>query len=309
MVIYLYTMTELQKYVKEYLDYLEIEKNRSVRTKENYAHYLNAFLEFTKIAKAKQITPEKVRDFRIHLARLAVGSEKKNLKKITQTYYIIALRNLLKYLEKQGIGTISSQHLELPKIPMRQIKIIDYRDLERLLSAPEGGDLRTLRDKAILEMLFSTGLRLSELCALNRHLNIDTGEISVRGKGGKLRVVFVSPATQNALKNYLTKRTDPYDAMFVSLAKAKTLKVLGRIIPRAVQRMVSYYTRKAGIQERVTPHMLRHLFATDLLSNGADLRSVQELLGHNNISTTQIYTHVTNRELREIHKAFHGKRR
>jgi site-specific recombinase XerD len=302
-------MTELEKYLKDYLDYLEIEKNRSVRTKENYAHYLNAFLVFAKIAKPKQITPEKVRDFRIHLARLEAGPEKKNLKKITQTYYIIALRNFLKYLERQGIETISLQHLELPKVPMRQIQIIDYRDLERLLAAPQGNDLRSLRDKAILEMLFSTGLRLSELCALNRHMNIDAGEISVRGKGGKLRIVFVSPTTQTALKNYLAKRADPYDAMFVSLAKSNTPKVLGRIIPRAVQRLVNYYTRKAGIHDRVTPHMLRHLFATDLLSNGADLRAVQELLGHNNISTTQIYTHVTNRQLKEVHKAFHGRRR
>jgi len=299
----------IESLIKDYLDHLEIEKNRSVHTRENYERYLKVFLGFAKIKHPKDINAELIREFRIHLARISSAGEGGRLKKITQTYYIIALRNFLKYLEKRGIETVPPHTIELPKIPSRQIEIISYQDLERLLAAPQGNDLRGLRDKAILETLFSTGLRLSELCALNRYMNMDSGEISVRGKGGKVRVVFLAPSTGQAIKNYLEKRGDPHEALFISLSKSKSPKVIGRIIPRAVQRLVAYYTKKAGIQERVTPHMLRHLFATDLLSNGADLRAVQELLGHSNISTTQIYTHVTNKELREIHKAFHGKRR
>ena len=303
-------MVSLNELAKNYLDYLEIEKNRSVKTRENYERYLRLFFNFSKAKAPQDITPDLVREYRLYLARtISSGPERKNLKKITQAYYIIALRNFLKYLERRGINTISPNLIELPKISGRQIEIIEYRDMERLLNAPKGSDLRSLRDRAILEMLFSTGLRISELCALNRYLNIESGEISVRGKGGKIRVVFLADGAQKALKEYLAKRGDAHEALFVSVSKAKSPKILGRIIPRTVQRLVVHYAKKAGIQERVTPHMLRHLFATDLLSNGADLRAVQELLGHSNISTTQIYTHVTNKELREIHKAFHGKRR
>jgi site-specific recombinase XerD len=186
---------------------------------------------------------------------------------------------------------------------------MEYSDLERLLNAPDKNTLRSLRDKAILELFFSTGLRISELCAMNRYFDIDRGEISIRGKGGKIRVVFISDRAKKALKNYLDKRGDADQALFVSLSKAKAPRVIGRIVPRTIQRLVNYYTRKAGVMDRVTPHQLRHQFATDLLMGGADLRSVQALLGHSNISTTQIYTHLTNKELREIHKTFHGKRR
>jgi site-specific recombinase XerD len=181
--------------------------------------------------------------------------------------------------------------------------------MERLLDAPRGDDLKALRDKAILETLFSTGLRISELCSLNRYIDIGRGEITVRGKGGKLRVVFLSERAKKTLNNYLSKRTDSEEALFVSLTKAKQPKVIGRILARTIQRLVDFYSSKAGIFERISPHQLRHQFATDLLIGGADLRSVQELLGHSNISTTQIYTHLTNKELREVHKAFHGRRR
>ena len=221
----------------------------------------------------------------------------------------------MKYLIRRDIEVLSPDKIELPKIPTRQIEIIEYEDLERLLNAPNGSDLRSLRDKAILETLFSTGLRISELCGLNRYFDIDRGEISVRGKGGKLRIVFLSERAKKAIKNYLNKRTDAEEALFISLTKSSKLKaksspkVIGRIIPRAIQRIVDFYGRKAGIPEKVHPHTLRHLFATDLLVGGADLRSVQELLGHSNVSTTQIYTHLTNKELREIHKTFHGRRR
>jgi site-specific recombinase XerD len=195
----------------------------------------------------------------------------------------------------------------LPKISRRDIETLDYGELERLIRSPKGNDIRSLRDRAILEVFFSTGLRLSELCALPRYLDIERGEISVRGKGDKLRVVFLSDGAKKAVKDYLAKRNDPEEFLFASLTKKN--KIIGRITPRAVERLVSFYARKAGIPKKVHPHQLRHSFATDLLVNGADLRSVQSLLGHANISTTQIYTHLTNKELREIHKTFHGRRR
>ena len=218
----------------------------------------------------------------------------------------------MKYLAKNDYKVLSPDKIELPKIPERQISIIEYKDLERLIASPKGSDLRALRDKAILETLFSTGLRVSELCGLNRRFDIDRGEITVRGKGGKLRVVFLSSGAKQAIKNYLAKRSDAEEALFVSLTKStagKQPKIIGRIIPRTAQRLVDFYGRKAGISEKIHPHTLRHLFATDLLMGGADLRSVQELLGHANVSTTQIYTHLTNKELREVHQAFHGRRR
>ncbi len=304
-------MADIKKLLGDYLDYIEIEKNRSPKTRVNYEHYLNNFLKIGNIKTEKDITSEKVREFRLFLARTKT-SQDQLIKKNTQAYYIIALRNFLKYLIKRDFEVLAPDKIELPKIPQRQIEIIDYSDLERLLKSADGGDLRGLRDKAILEMFFSTGLRLSELCALNRHLNFERGEITVRGKGNKLRIVFLSPEAKKAIKNYLDKRdkkADTEEALFISLTKAKEPKITGRIIPRTVQRLIEYYARKAGIEERVTPHMLRHLYATDLLINGADLRSVQELLGHANISTTQVYTHLTNKELREIHQAFHARRR
>lgn len=301
-------MANIQKLLEDYLNYLEIEKNRSTKTQENYKRYLVAFFNYSKIKTEKDITAEKIREFRTNLARTKT-QKGETLKKSTQAYYIIALRNFLKFLIKRDFNVLAPDKIELPKIPTRQIEIIEYADLERLLEAPKGSDLRQLRDKAILETLFSTGLRVSELCSLNRYTNLDRGEISVAGKGGKIRVVFLSERAKKAIKNYLDKRGDTDEALFVSLSKAKTPKVIGRIIPRAVQRLVDFYSRKAGIPEKVHPHLLRHLFATDLLIGGADLRSVQELLGHASISTTQVYTHLTNKELREVHQAFHGRRR
>ncbi|MEK7608114.1 MAG: site-specific tyrosine recombinase/integron integrase [Patescibacteria group bacterium] len=293
-------MLELSALLKEYLDYLEIEKNRSPRTSENYARYLALFLKDTKAKHPKDITDGTVRDFRIGLAR-------RGLKKITQSYYVIALRNFLKYLAKRDIPSLAPDKIELPKIAKRQIDVLEYKDLERLLVSPTGSGLRALRDRAVLEVFFSTGLRVSELCALDRYINIDQGELSVRGKGEKLRVVFLANRTKKALKEYLEKRSDTDQALFISIDKAGN--VLGRIIPRAVERLVDAAAKKAGLPKKIHPHELRHSFATDLLINGADIRSVQELLGHANISTTQIYTHLTNKELREIHEAFHARRR
>lgn len=291
---------EIYILLEQYLDYLEIEKNKSRKTRENYNRYLVAFIKDQNITKLSHITAERVRNFRVHLSG-------RNLKKNTQGYYVIAIRNFLKYLIKQGHDVLPPDRIELPKVSRRDIEVLEYRELERLIQAPEGSALRALRDRAILEVFFSTGLRLSELCALPRYIDIERGEVSVRGKGDKLRIVFLSDGARKAIKAYLDKRTDPEEALFVSLSKSG--KVLGRITPRSVERLVDFYARKAGIPKRIHPHQLRHSFATDLLINGADLRSVQSLLGHANVSTTQIYTHLTNKELKEIHKAFHGRRR
>lgn len=302
-------MTEIEKYVKEYLDYLEVEKNRSPKTVENYRRYLMAFIKSTESSFLKDLNSENIRRFRLTLSRKP-GESSEFMKKTTQSYYAIALRNFLKYLVKNNIKTpLSPEQIELPKIQQRQIEIMDYGDLERFLSGPKGITLKDLRDKAILETLFSTGLRISELCSLSRYQDFDRGEITVRGKGSKLRVVFLSQNAKETIKRYLEKRGDAEEALFISLSKAKNPKVLGKIQPRTIQRLVQYYAKKAGILGKVTPHQLRHQFATDLLMNGADIRSVQSLLGHSNISTTQVYTHITNKELKNVHRAFHGKRR
>ena len=298
-------MAEMQKTLTQYLDYLELEKNRSIKTRENYERYLKAFIAFAKIQKPEDITLDKVMQFRLHLAR--ENKEGKELKRITQSYYIIALRNLLKFLTKRDYAVLSPDKIELPKIARRQIEIIEYSELERLLNAPNLNTFRGLRDKAILETLFSTGLRVSELCNLDRYINLDRGELAVRGKGEKIRVVFISDDAKKAIKNYLDKRSDALDKLFISLTKSN--KPVGKITSRAVQRLIDYYRRKSGITKNITPHQIRHQFATDLLMNGADLRSVQELLGHSNISTTQVYTHITNKQLKDVHGAFHGKRR
>lgn len=299
-------MPAAEKLLKEYLDYLEIEKNRSIKTRGAYERYLRAFFRIARIKDIKDITSESVRLFRLALARMP-GNDNGLLKKNTQSYYTIAIRNFLKYLLKKEYAVLAPEKIELPRLAEREIEIIEYADLERLLAAPRGNSLRVLRDRAILELFFSTGLRLSELCALDRYLNLKRGEFSVRGKGNKLRVVFASETAKKAIEEYLDRRSDADQALFVSLTKKNA--VLGRIAPRAVQRLVARYARASGISKRITPHSLRHLFATDLLINGADLRSVQALLGHSNISTTQIYTHLTNKELREIHRSFHSRRR
>ncbi|PIR88687.1 MAG: hypothetical protein COU09_00930 [Candidatus Harrisonbacteria bacterium CG10_big_fil_rev_8_21_14_0_10_44_23] len=306
---------KVENLLEEYLDYLEIEKNRSPLTRENYERYLRRFIEEMGLNTEKDITAAKVRQFRMKLARQS-NRKGQTLKKKTQNYYVIAIRNFLKYLVKHDYNVMSPDKIELGKIPMRQIRIIEYPDLERLLKAPTGMDIRSLRDKAILELFFSTGLRLSELCNLDRYLDFGRGEVTVRGKGEKLRVVFISDGARGAIKDYLDKRTDAEEWLFVSFSGGrapkkgkKREKVLGKITPRAVQRLVDRYAKKAGIADRVTPHKLRHLFATDLLINGADIRAVQEMLGHSSIATTQIYTHLTNKQLKDVHKSFHGRRR
>lgn len=304
-------MFKIESYLRDYLNYLEIEKGRSPKTRENYEHYLKKFIALAGVKSPEAISDDVIREFRIKLAR-----DPGKLKKVTQNYHVIAVRNFLKYLVKRNLKVLSPERIELSKISRREIDVLDYTDLERLLAAPtrlvaqakrEGNALRALRDRAILETFFSTGLRLAELCSLERYLDLERGEVSIRGKGDKLRLVFLAPRTRRALKEYLDKRTDTEPALFISLTKNG--RPLGRITPRAVQRLVAYWAKAAGISGKIHPHQLRHSFATDLLLNGADLRSVQELLGHANISTTQVYTHLTNRELRNIHEAFHGRRR
>ena len=220
-----------------------------------------------------------VRQYRLYLNRLENNGE--NLKRVTQNYHIIALRGFLKYLAKIDEKCLTAEKVELGKSPSREINIVGYDDLERLLSAPEGNSTIILRDRAILEMLFSTGLRVSELCQLNKsNINLDRGEFSVKGKGDKIRIVFISEGARKSIKEYLDRREDIEVALFVSYSKAKKPKILGRINSRLVQRLVKHYAIKAGIVDKITPHSLRHLFATDLLQNGADLRSVQMLWGH-----------------------------
>lgn len=288
--------SELERLKREFLEYTEIEKGRSLKTVENYDHYLSRFFEFSKAKSASDITDSLLREYRLFLNRQST-QKGGTLKKKTQNYYLIALRAFLKYLIKRGIEVISPEVIELAKVGEREIDLITPDELTRLLKAPDLSTVEGLRDKAILETLFSTGLRISELCSLPSDLDMKAEEFSVRGKGEKVRVVFLSPAAKEAIKRYLDKRKD------VESSK------LFPITQRSIQRMIQHHAIKAGIGKKVTPHVVRHMFATDLLGNGADLRSVQMLLGHANIATTQIYTHVTNKQLRDIHQKFHSKRK
>ena len=304
---------DLQKLKRQFFEHLEIEKGRSLKTIENYERYLDRFLSFSKISNPKEITDDTVREFRLWLNRqesgLKTGGRAETLKKKTQNYYLIALRSFLKYLRKRGVESLSPERIDLAKVSERDLDLISSPDLKRLLSAPDGNDIKSLRDKAILELFFSTGLRLSELCSLSRDLDLEKDEFSVRGKGEKVRVVFLSDSAKKSIKNYLAKRTDVDEALFIRTEKnlSEDKKDSLRLTPRSVERLVKHYALKAGISKKVTPHIIRHSFATDLLQNGADIRSVQMMLGHSNIATTQIYTHVTDQQLRDVHKKFHSK--
>ena len=235
------------------------------------------------------------------------GQVETSMKKNTQNYYLIALRVFLKYLMKNEIQTLSPDRIELAKIKERSLDLITVEELNRLLAGPNGSDLKNLRDKAILELFFSTGLRVSELVSLDRDLDLSKGEFSIRGKGEKVRVVFLSETARKAIKEYLAKRKDMEEAMFIQISIVNK-KNFSRLTPRSIERIVKYYAIKAGISKKVTPHIIRHSFATDLLQNGADIRSVQIMLGHSNISTTQIYTHITDKQLQEVHKKFHSRK-
>ncbi|EKD58185.1 MAG: hypothetical protein ACD_57C00006G0003, partial [uncultured bacterium] len=253
---------------------------------------------------------ELIRKYRVYLAHYNSPNGNLPLKKVTQNYYVIALRSFLKYLIRKDLPVISPDKIELPKTESRSLKFLDRDQVDRLLVQPNVSSERGIRDKVIMEMLFSTGLRVSELCRLNRdQVNLERGEFGVVGKGQRLRVVFLSDRAKIWLEKYLAKRTDSFKPLFIRYAGNQEPAVNGekmRLTPRSVQRIIDKYVHKARLPVKATPHVLRHSFATDLLMNGADLRSVQELLGHKNVATTQIYTHVTNAQLRDVHKAFHS---
>jgi site-specific recombinase XerD len=300
--------TETEGLKCDFLEYLEIERGRAIKTVENYDRYISKFLQFSEVKMPKDINDNTVREFRLWLNRQTTR-DGESIKKRTQNYYLIALRAFLKYLRKRDITTLSPERIELAKTSERELDLISISELERLLNAPSGGTLQILRDKALLETLFSTGLRVSELVSLNRDIDLSRDEITVRGKGEKLRVVFLSERAKNAIKSLIDKRVDFDEALFIQLGKNASSADSLRITARSVERIVKSYAIKAGITKKVTPHVVRHSFATDLLQNGADIRSVQALLGHASINTTQVYTHVTDKHLREIHKNFHGKQR
>jgi site-specific recombinase XerD len=300
---------------RQFLEYTEIERGRAVKTIENYDRYLSRFFRQMEIRDTSEITEEKIREFRLWLNRQP-GTANNSMKRKTQNYYLIALRAFLKFLRKRDIPGLSPEKIELAKVPERSLDLITPAELTRLLESTNGTDERSLRDKAILELFFSTGLRVSELCALDSDIDLTRDELSVRGKGDKVRVVFLSGTAKGAITHYLKARKDMEEALFVNIpqqTKDKDAKPTPnkrsqtRLTSRSIERMIKIYAAKAGITKKVTPHVLRHSFATDLLSNGADIRSVQQLLGHANINTTQIYTHVTDAHLRDIHKKFHSR--
>ena len=310
----------LHTLTREFLEYLEIERGRSLKTIENYERYLSRFLAYAQVDNPADITDDIVRSFRLWLNRQSgarsKGRTQDTMKRKTQNYYLIALRAFLKYLRKKDITSLSPEKIELAKVPERDIDFISHDELMRLMEMPmvrfkktasKKEQLSALRDKAMLELLFSTGLRVSELCALNVDIDLSADEFSVRGKGEKVRVVFLSEEAKEALQLYLDAREDMEEPLFVNNSFRKSAD--NRLTPRSVERIIKRYAAMAGITKKVTPHILRHSFATDLLSNGADLRAVQALLGHKNITTTQIYTHVTDKHLRDVHKAFHNTRK
>jgi len=302
-------LTELKN---DFLEYLEIERNRAPKTLNNYNRYLERFIrwlnDFLKKgeAVAKDITEDNIRKYRIYLNRAMEGGLP--LKKITQDYHIIALRGFLKFLDRNNINIPTPDRIELGKTQRKEIEFLDREEVEQLLLAPKGEKIESLRDRAILEMLFCSGLRVSEIISLNReNFSLLKNEFSVTGKGDKQRIVFLSEPAQTALYQYLKKRRDPDPALFVRHHKTNKREDL-RLSVRTVQRIVKKYAIRAGISKNIHPHTLRHSFATDLLRNGADIRSVQALLGHSSISTTQIYTHITDKHLKEVHKDFHRKK-
>ncbi len=304
-------MAEASKLINDFLTYLEVERNRSERTVKNYDFYLRRFFEWAKGISPEKITLDNVRQYRVWLNRYK-DERGKGMKKNTQNYHLIALRSFLKYLAKRDIRTLAPEKIELARMPERSVPFLDAGELERLLEAPmkNGASVLQLRDKAILELLFSTGLRVSELAGLTRDMvNLKREEFTVRGKGDKPRVVFISQQARYWLGEYLNKKKDMNPHIFTSLDRAgKGRDYDGGLTSRSIQRVVEHYARAAGITKRITPHTIRHTFATDLLRNGADIRSVQTMLGHASITTTQIYTHITDERLKEVYNSFHAKK-
>jgi len=305
MLVYMY-MSEL---ILDYIEHLEVEGGRSSNTAENYTLYLERFVEFTNDIIVDKITSETIRKYRLWLNRYKNNNDDE-LSTITQSYHLIALRGFLSYLSKRDISSLPPEKIELPKISRRQVTFLHYDEIERLLAQIDISTETGLRDRAIIELLFSSGLRVSELVNLDRdHINVVRREFMVRGKGQKDRPVFISESASLHVKNYLRTRTDSLPPLFINYSRNNETTTTGdyrRLGARSIQRIINKYTRLAGITKHVSPHTMRHSFATDLLMNGADLRSVQVMLGHSNISTTQVYTHVTDEHLREVHEKFHS---
>lgn len=293
----------------DYIEYLEVEGGRSAKTAENYKLYLERFVEFTDNLPVGKITSEVVRKYRLWLNRYK-NSNEDDLATITQSYHLIALRGFLTYLSKRDIPSLSPTKIELPKVSRKQVTFLHYDEVARLLDVVPLDDEQGLRDRAIIELLFSSGLRVSELVHLNRdHVNTQRREFMVRGKGQKDRPVFIGEAAALRVAEYVNCRMDNLPPLFLSYSRNNAIGNSGdyrRLTPRSIQRIINKYAKLAGITKHVSPHTMRHSFATDLLMNGADIRSVQSMLGHSNISTTQVYTHVTDEHLREIYEKFHS---
>lgn len=305
----------------DFLEHCEIEKGRSQLTIRNYDLYLQRFISFSGDVKASKIDRELIKKYRLYLNRF--NDEKgRPLSPVTQSYHLIALRSFLKYLAKEDIASYAAEKIELPKTKDKELTFLEPEEINSLMLQPDIDTLPGLRDRAILETLYSTGLRVSELVKLNKNdVNLERGEFSVRGKGEKIRIVFLSEPAKEWLKRYLAKREDELPALFTKHNNNRRelstpddfddeeIEKTSYLTPRTIQRIIQKHTTSAGIIKHVTPHTLRHSFATDLLQGGADLRSVQELLGHSSITTTQVYTHVTNKHLGDVHKNFHGIKR
>lgn len=300
-------MSEL---ILDYIEHLEVEGGRSAKTAENYRLYLERFVEFSNDIEVGKISPETIRKYRLWLNRYK-NEHGDELSILTQNYHLIALRGFLGYLSKRDITSLSPDKIELPKTVRKQVTFLHSDEVERLLEQIDASTEKGLRDRALIELLFSSGLRVSELVNLDRdHINTKRREFMVRGKGRKDRPIFISESSASHIDNYLAKRFDNLPPLFLSYSRNNLVSTTGdyrRLTPRSVQRIISRYARLAGITKHVTPHTMRHSFATDLLMNGADIRSVQSMLGHSNISTTQVYTHVTDQHLKEVYEKYHTK--
>lgn len=300
----------LSELLLDFIEHIEVEGGRSAKTAENYRLYIERFIEFTDDTTVDKITTEMIRKYRLWLSRYKNNSDD-DLATITQSYHLIALRGFLKYLSERDIPSLAPDKISLPKINRKQVTFLHYDEVERMLEAIDINSEVGLRDRAIVELLFSSGLRVSELINLNRdHINTKRREFMVRGKGQKDRPIFISEAAADWVDRYLAERHDSLPALFLNYSRNNIPDTSGdfrRLTARSIQRLVTHYARLAGITKHVSPHTMRHSFATDLLMNGADVRSVQSMLGHSNISTTQIYTHVTDEHLREVYEKFHSE--
>ncbi|MDO8639060.1 MAG: tyrosine-type recombinase/integrase [Candidatus Daviesbacteria bacterium] len=301
---------KLSSLITDFLEYLEVEKQASQKTIQNYDHYLKRFLNYSGDIDPKEIDLVRVRKYRLYLSRFTDPKTNKPLKRVTQNYFMIALRAFLRFLAKQDIESLRAEKIELGEVEASPIKTLDEESLQRLLDAPDVTEKPGLRDRALLETLFSTGLRVAEIASLNCDtVNLDRKEFSVVGKGQKERVVFLSDSAIKWLDQYLKARKDSFKPLFIRFQGKVDSADAGekmRLTPRSLERIVEKYVKGVGLSVKATPHTLRHSLATDLLINGADIRSVQEMLGHTNISTTQIYTHITNKHLKDVHKTFHS---